>query len=273
MRTFDRLALALVAPAALAASSVAARAEDTGEKVEYHFTDATTDFGNLHLSANLLGYQLSSPGDGLVTTLNGIFELSQAFVVRAHAAFPFLVGVGSADGPVRLEGGIALHSTSFDVEMEQAELERTDTQVKYINVPVVNRNSKGLGVGVIYRDNAVETKIGGKEGVDTRAQQLTLYAGLSTINSAGYSLSVKNHKGSFLNYRFVAAGLDALFDVVQSYGKKPDDAPGRFGGRLWAESIFGTTFGLSGRLEIGYFPGDTGFYLLASIGVGLNLHL
>jgi hypothetical protein len=262
---------------ALTVVPAVAHAEETGDKVRFRFKDITTDLGNLHIGVNLLGYQLSDPEGGLMSTVHALWELGEAFAVRVHAATPFLGALGSDEGPVRLEGGITLHRTTLDVETESVELERSQSgdtiSTKYINVPVLNRNSLGLDAGVMYRDNAISTKIDGREGVETRGRHLTLYAGIAAINSAGYDLDIEGYKSSFLNYRWMAAGVDALFDVVSSYGKDPDKDPGRFGGRLWAESVFGTSVGLSGRLEIGYFPGDAGFYLLASIGVGLNLHI
>lgn len=273
MRSSALFAAVLSSAAAIAFATPAFADEPTGKQVRYRFKDATTNFGNLHLQLNIIGYQLSDPDGGLNTTVSGMFELGENMLVRAHAAFPFLIGVGPSSGPVRLEGGVGFHGTSLDVEEETVETGRTDTQVQYIKVPVLNRNSRGLGVGVMYRDNLVSTAIGDDENAETRGKHLTLYGGFSFINSAGYDLEIEGKSSSFFNYRFLTGGLDVLFDVVQSYGAEPNEDPIRFGGRLWAESIFGTTFGLSGRLEIGYYPGDAGFYILASIGGGLNLDI
>lgn len=253
---------------------VRANPTPTGEKVRYGIKDVQTDFGRLHISANLLGYELSGDYDGLVTNLHGLFELGGALMVRAYTVFPFLGGVGSAKGPVRLEVGIGLHGTSIDVEIESVTLsqERIGDQIhtKSLPVPVLNRNSRGLGAGLMYRDNAVEVDVE-ERGRDTRGRFLTAYVGFSAINSAGYDLDIEGYSGSFFNYRWMSGGIDFLVDVIQEFGIEPSESANRFGGRLWTESIFGSVGGLSGRLEIGYMPGDTGFYFMAAIGGGIHL--
>ncbi len=271
-RPLARTALALAL--ALAPASAAAQ-EPTPEKVNVRITDQQIDYGNLHISFNVLGYQLSDPDAGFVTSLQGVFELGDALMVRAHLVTPLLFGVASSHAPVRLEAGAGFHRTTVDLEHESVTLESTRSgdmiHTKSVKIPVANRNSRGLGAGLILRDNPTEYEVDG-DRFEGRSTHLTAYAGLSVLNSAGYSLDVEGYKASFFNYRWMNAGLDVLFDVVQSFDAEPDDA-GRFGARLWAESIFGKRAGLSGRLEIGYFPGETGFYMLASFGGGLHLGL
>ena len=246
-----------------------------GDVVRYNVKDAQTDFGKLHLSVNLLGYEIGTNSDGIMSSVQGVFELGSALMVRAHAAFPFLGVVGSAKNPIRIESGFGLHMTSLDVENEQVTLSQDysgDTvTTKWITVPVLNRNSRGLGVGLMYRDNVAGVTILDREDIAVRSQALTAYAGFSFLNSAGYDLSVEGYQSSFFNYRWMNGGLDALFDIVHEFEREPSKDPSRFGGRLWAESIFGSTFGLSARLELGYMPGDSGWFFMASIGGGLHL--
>ncbi len=258
--------------AALALTSSAVQAED---RVRINIKDVQTDFGNLHLSVNLLGYELGSNSDGVMSSVQGLFELGESFMVRAHAAFPFLGAVGSAKNPVRIEAGIGWHLTSFDVETEAVTLSQDYTgdyvNTKYVNVPVLNRNSRGLGVGLMYRDQEAGVTIADDDDVTTRSKALTAYLGFHFLNSAGYDLAVEGYDSSFFNYRWLNGGLDVLFDVVHDYNQEPTDDPNRFGGRVWAESIFGSVGGLSGRLEFGYMPGDVEWYFMASIGGGLHL--
>jgi hypothetical protein len=273
-RTPAFLALRALTLTALA-TPVAAHAggpTPTGERVSFEFKDMTIDFGNLHLSANLLGYELASPDGGPISGLMGAFEFGESFMVRGSAVFPMLGFLGAGDSPVRIEAGVSFHSTSVAMEMESVTLEQTESgdyrHTKSIKVPALNRNSLGVGAGLMFRNNGVETKVDGKD-FQMRGTHLTAYVGVSSINAAGYALEAKGY-GDFTNYRWTNGGLDLLVDVTQSYDKDPDDAPGRFGGRLWGETIFGRDMGLSARLEIGYMPGDMGFYLLAGLGIGLN---
>lgn len=258
----------LVAPLAAGAAGPT----PTGERVGIQWKDMTVDFGNLHLSANLLGYELAAPDGGPISSLMGAFEFSDAFMVRGSAVFPMLGFLGAGDSPVRIEAGVSFHSTSLAVEMESLTLEQTESgdyvHTKSIQVPALNRNSIGVGAGLMFRNNGVETKVDGKD-FEMRGTHLTAYVGVSSINAAGYALEAKGY-GDFTNYRWTNGGADLLVDISQSYDKDPDEAPGRFGGRLWGETIFGRDMGLSARLEIGYMPGDMGFYLLASLGIGLN---
>ncbi|MCA9514624.1 MAG: hypothetical protein KC635_06770 [Myxococcales bacterium] len=268
-------ALALLVSAAVLAVASGATAARADETVRYRFSDMTVDFGNLHLSVGLAGYELSSPDGGPVSTIMGAFELTDSFMVHAHLIAPMLGFLGAGESPTRAEAGISLHSTSFAVENEAVEVDRSYSgdyvHTKTMTVPVVNRNSFGLDAGVMFRRMGVKLDVDDQK-VSMRASHFTAFAGISSINAAGYRLEAQGY-GSFANYRWTHGGLDLLFDIAQSYDKDPDDSPSRFGGRLWGETIFGQTIGLSGRLEIGYMPGGEGFYLMASIGGGLNLGL
>lgn len=253
--------VSLVAPAALA-----------DEKVGVRFTDMTVDFGNLHLTANLLGYDLSTIS-GPVSELMVAWELNESLMLRAQAVFPMFGFLGAGESPVRIEAGFSFHGTSLALEHESVTVESHREgdfiHSKSVTLPVFNRNSVGVGGGLLFRDNGLETEVEGRTR-ETRGQALTVYVGLSTMNAAGYTANVEGY-GDFFNYRWLNAGLDLLVDLVQAYDLEPDDSPSRFGGRLWAETIFGQSVGVSGRLEIGIMPGDVGFYLLATLGVGLNL--
>ena len=269
--------LHLIRPAAVAAALCATMAAAPafaadGDKVAIKYKDLKIDFGSLHISVNLLGYELAGEGGGLVSSIMGAYELGNHLMVRAQTTFP-LLGFLNDNGPFRAEAGISFHSFSIDVENENIQLssrrEGDMIHTESINVPALNRNSIGLDAGLMYRSNDVEVKSDG-DNVVTRGYHLTAYAGLSTINASGYSIDAQGH-GGFSNYRWINGGLDALFDITQTYDSDPDDAPGRFGGRLWGESIFGQDWGLSGRLEIGYMPGDMGFYIMASVGGGFHL--
>jgi hypothetical protein len=256
------------------ALSSPASAAETGEKVAIEMSDIKVDFGRLHLSLNIIGWELSGAYDALITSFQGLFELGDHMFVRGHMTMPFLGAVGSAKGPVRLEGGVSFHSSKLELEYESitVESERVGDMIhtKSVKIPVPNKNSIGLGAGLIYRDMRAEVDTGEDE-VYTRARHLTVYAGLSTLNSAGYKVKIEGYETGFFNYRWLNGGLDFLFDVVQTFGTDPSESANRFGGRLWAESIFGPTAGLSGRLEIGYLPGESGFFFAASIGGGLHL--
>lgn len=273
-----RASLCALTLSALALAPLVARADGptpTGEKVGIDWKDATVDFGNLHVSANLLGYELSSPDGGPITSLMGAFELGDSFMVRGSVVSPMLGFLGAGKSPVRIEAGVSFHTSSLQKESESITIESHSdgdyVHTKSIDVPVVNRNSFGIGGGLMFRNNGVKTTVDGAK-TEMRASHLTAYVGVSSINAAGYALEAKGY-GDFSNYRWVTGGVDLLFDVIQSYDKDPDKDPGRFGGRLWAESILGQDWGLSGRLEIGYMPGDMGFYLLATLGIGLNLDI
>lgn len=268
-------AAALLVATLPAAAAAAADPAPTGAKVAYRWTEMSVDFGNLHLAANLLGYELAAPTGGPVSTLFGAFELSPHLMVKGVATLPLLGFIGAGESPFRLEAGLSFHGSRMDVEQETLVLEQTTdathVRTKSMTVPVLNRNSVGVGGGLLFRRSGVESVVDGDERA-MRASHLTLWAGVSTLNAAGYSLEAQGY-GSFTNHRWTHAGLDLLFDVARTYDADPDADPSRFGGRLWAETIFGRTLGLSGRLEIGYMPGDSGWYMLASLGGGLNLGL
>lgn len=261
--------------AALATSAVAlalAAPPAHAERVGIRFDDMTVDFGNLHLTANLLGYDLSTIS-GPVSELMVAWELNESLMLRAQAVFPMLGFLGAGESPVRIEAGFSFHGTSVALEHESVTVEshREGDMIhsKSVKLPVFNRNSVGVGGGLLFRENGLETEVEGRTR-ETRGTHLTVYVGLSTMNAAGYTANIEGY-GDFFNYRWLNAGLDLLVDLVQAYDLEPDDAPSRFGGRLWAETIFGQTIGVSGRLEIGIMPGDVGFYLMATLGVGLNL--
>ncbi|MBL8785955.1 MAG: hypothetical protein JNJ59_13725 [Deltaproteobacteria bacterium] len=266
----------LVTPLVLAAAVLCptlAHAAD-GEKVMVEMKDVQVDFGRLHLSVNLLGWEVSGAYDSLVTSVQGLFELNDHIFVRAHSTVPFLGFVGSSNGPVRLEAGVSFHSSKLEVEYESVTLESERSgdmiHTRSVQIPVPNKNSVGLGAGILYRDMRAEVTREDDEFL-TRARHLTAYAGLSGLNSAGFEVKVEGYETNFFNYRWFNGGLDVLFDIVQTFGVDPSKSAGRFGGRLWAESIFGPTAGLSGRLEVGYMPGETGWFFSASIGGGLHL--
>jgi hypothetical protein len=250
-----------------------AHAEE-GEKVAIEMKDIKVDFGKLHLSVNLLGWEMSGAYESLVTSAQGLFELGDHMFVRAHTTVPFLGFVGSKNGPVRLEAGVSFHSSKLEIEYESITLESERSgdmiHTKSVKIPVPNKNSVGLGAGILYRDMRAEVKVEEDE-VFSRARHLTAYAGLSALNTAGFEVKIEGYETNFFNYRWFNAGLDVLFDVIQTFTVDPSKSAGRFGGRLWAESIFGPTAGLSGRLELGYMPGETGWFFSASIGGGLHL--
>lgn len=255
-------------------STTAHAQNQTGEKVAIEFKDVKVDFGRLHISLNLLGWELGGAYDSLITSAQTVFELTDNFFVRGHTTVPFLGFVGSKNGPVRLEAGVSFHSSKLELEYESITLEshRSGDMIhtKSVQIPVPNKNSIGLGGGILYRDMRAEVEVEDND-VYSRARHLTVYAGLSALNSAGFDVKIEGYETGFFNYRWFNGGLDVLFDLVQTFTVEPSDSAGRFGGRLWAESIFGPHGGLSGRLEIGYMPGETGWFFSASIGGGLHL--
>ena len=62
-----------------------------------------------------------------------------------------------------------------------------------------------------------------------------------------------------------------LVDLARSYDTEPMEKGSRFGGRLWAETLWFRHLGMSARAEIGKFPGHAGWVLVASLGGSLHL--
>lgn len=273
------LALASTTAAAGAAPLIAAADEpqQVGE-VDIHVDETTTEFGRLHLTAALLGYQLSAPDGGPVSTFGAFFELAPRLVVHGHATIPLLGFVGGDDAPYRLEGGVFLIGRNrLEVENEQVIISQslaTSSQggeKVYANMPVVNRNRVGLDANLIVAHGSEKfDEADGTGTMTSRSTSLMAAIGVGGIGSMGYTATVSGH-GKRSNYRWNSGGLDLLVDLARSYDVDPPAQGSRFGGRLWAETIWFRHLGMSARAELGKYPGHAGWVLVAALGGALHL--
>lgn len=267
-----RCLLGLSALAAGLCSNLSPAAGDpTGRTIGVQVEHTTTDFGKLHINAALLGYQLSSPTGGLISSASVTLELHKRMAISGHLTGPLLAFAGGEHAPWRGEGMLHLWSrNSYDVEKERVDLsseQRGDKiHTEWIDMPMVNHNRSGLGAGIIYNIGDANVDIDDDEQIFNE-HTLIAVVGLHAMNSTGYTVNVDGF-GRRANYRWMLAGLDVMYGLLQD-----SDAPefgSRWGGRLWAETIFFKPVGISGRLEIGKYPGHIGWVLGASLGFGLH---
>ncbi len=256
------LALAILAP-------TAALAED---RVKLDVKEVDLDYGRLHITANLVGYEFAGRGDGFNSSAQGLLEFGDYASVRAHVSMPLLGVLANKSGPFRAEAAVDFHTTKEEVKTETLVLESHITgdmlHTKSVEVPVQHKVSTGLAAGVIYRDTPVS-----QDATDAtpRSRHLTAILGVSMIDASGGDVKVEGYERSFFEQRWTTAGLDLLYDVVQDFDVTPGKTPGKFGGRLWAEAIMGRKFGPSARIDLGYMPGGTGLYFVIGIGGGFHL--
>lgn len=268
-------AIHLLLVASTAAATATARAESrvsTIGQVGVQLEDTTNDFGRLHINASLLGYQISAPNGGVVSTASMTFDLLARVAIRGYVATPLLLFAGGDHAPWRGEAMLQLWTKNrYDVEKEEVELARQYTSdemhKQYIDMPIVNHNKSGLGVGLMYDLSDVKVDTGGSEQTISE-HNLIAVAGIHGMNSAGYTVNVSGY-GKRANYRWMTGGLDAMYAVVTS--NHADVGGKRWGGRLWVETTFFKPGGVAGRLELGKYPGHVGWMLLASVGVGMHL--
>jgi hypothetical protein len=256
------LAIAILAP-------FEALAED---RVRLDVKEVDLDYGRLHIMANLVGYEFAGRGDGFNSSAHALFEVGDSMSVRAHVSMPLIGFLANTSAPVRLEAAVDFHTTKNEVKTEQLVL---DSEIKgemlhttSVNVPVQHKISTGLAAGVIYRDTPVSQDA---DEATPRSRHLTAILGLQMIDASGGDVKVKGYNRSFFEHRWTVAGLDLLYDVVQDFDVSPSKAPGKFGGRLWAEVILGKKVGMSGRIDLGYMPGGTGLYFVIGLGGGFHL--
>jgi hypothetical protein len=243
--------------------------EKIGE-VEVKVDETTTEFGRLHLSAALLGYQLSAPDGGPVSTLGAYFELTSRLIVHGHATLPLLGFAGGDDAPYRLEGGgFLIARNKLDLENEEVIISQSSGEKTYVNMPVVNRNRVGLDANLIVAHGSAKVPNGTSE-MSTRSTALIAAIGIGAIGSMGYDVRVSGH-GKRSNYRWNTGGLDVLVDLTRSYAVEPTEKGSRFGGRLWAETLWFRHLGMSARAELGKYPGYSGWVLVAALGGSLHL--
>lgn len=272
-----RTALALCTLGLLAGPALADEPKKVGE-VQISVDKHTTEFGRLHLSAALLGYQLSAPDGGPVSTFGAYFELAPRLIVHGHATLPLLGFAGGDDAPYRVEGGgFLIASNKLQVENEEVILSQTaatsshDGEKVYAIMPMVNRNRIGIDANLIFAHGSEKfDEADGTGKVTTRSTALMAAVGVGGIGSMGYEVSVGGH-GKRANYRWNTGGLDVLVDLARSYDSEPMEKGSRFGGRLWAETLWFRHLGMSARAEIGKFPGHAGWLLVASLGGSLHL--
>lgn len=243
----------------------------TGEQVTGTIDEQQTEFGKLHLSAALLGYQLSAPSGGPVSTLTGVFELQSRIFIRASATLP-LFGVVKGDAaPYRLEGDIHLwFKNKLEVENEEIVISQNSAGKQFINHPILNRNRLGPHAGLMYAHGGEKFDVGTSSMTST-SDAIMGVIGWGATNSAGFSATLDGY-GKRSNYRWSAGGLDLLVDLKRSYdGMEPTEKGSRFGGRLWADTLWFPKVGMSARLELGKYPAHSGWVLLAAIGGSLHL--
>lgn len=243
------------------------------------------DFGRLHLVLHPMVANLSRQSL-LGAAASAYLQLSDSLTVRGHAAIPYY---GLDNGPdatrwFRLEGAVSFLRTSDELESEEVILEydqqtktyryprstvkTTTTHKKAVSVPALNRNSRGFGGGLLARSGVASVEIDGRDR-ETHGVHFTPFVGINALNAMGLAVDVDGF-GKFSSNRWLAGGLDLMYDLYRRYDADPDESPGRFGFRLWTETIFGKAYGMAGRLEMGYLPGGTGMYLLAGVGIGTN---
>lgn len=244
----------------------------TGETVKGTIDEQQTEFGKLHITAALLGYQLSAPSGGPVSTLSGVFELQSRIFVRASATLP-LFGVVKGDAaPYRLEGGIHLwFKNKLELENEEIVISQTSEKKEWVNHPIMNRNRLGLNGGLMYAHGGEKYEAGGTSSMTSTSNALMAVVGYGGTNSAGFSATLDGY-GKRTNYRWMAFSLEALIDLKRTYdGTAPTDKGSRFGGRLWAETLWFPKVGMSARLEVGKYPAHAGWMLVAAIGGSLHM--
>ena len=269
-----RRSLIVVTTLGLAAGSAAADApppEQLGE-VGVSVEETTTDFGRLHLSAALLGYQLSSPDGGPVSTFGAFFELQERLVVHGHATLPLLGVVGGDTPPYRLEGGVMFFvKNARELEDEEVVLAQDSQSKTYAKMPMINHNRGGVSAQLMYAHGSEKLPEADGTGTMTTSSNALLAAvGIGAIGSTGFTVDVDGW-GKRANFRWNAGGLDLLVDVARSYDTEPAEKGSRFGGRLWAETLWFRHLGMSARAEIGKYPGHAGWVLVASLGGSLHL--
>lgn len=247
-----------------------ARAEPTGETTRVRVHGETIDYGHLHISANLLGYQLAKAGDGPISTLQVVQQFGDRLAARLSLTTPAAGFLYAGEVPVRVEA-VALGFTTVETKLEKETVgvgAEGDKQYS-IQMPVLNKNHGGAAAGLMYRYDFSRVPMA-KGEADTQSTHLTAVVGYEVINASGIRGETEKF-GKFQQDRWLHGGVDLLIDVVRGYDEEPSEDQGRFGGRLWMESMFGTKACLTGRLDLTYFPGGTGIVALASIGGGLHL--
>ena len=268
IRSFLIVAIASITAPSLAAAQ--AQPEQIGT-VSASVEEESTDLGKLHLSAALLGYQLSGPTGGPVSTVSATFELSDRMFVTGRATTPLFGFVQGDAPPFRLEGGIQLFAKDKLVrETEKVDLERRGDQRIYVDMPLLNRNRAGLEALVMLQHGGAKVDTGGPATMTTTSTALIAVVGISGVGATGYTTRIEGY-GKRSNYRFNNGGLDVLIDVTRSYGVEPTEKGTRFGGRLWAETLWFRHLGMSARFELGKYPAYSGWVLVASVGGSLHL--
>ena len=263
-------ALGLLCTLGLAAQATAQPQPEKVGTVSVAVDETTTEMGRLHISAALLGFQLSAPSGGAVSTLGVYFELTPRLVVHGHATAPLLGFAGGDDAPYRLEaGGFLMATNKLQLENEEIVISQTGGEKVFAKMPMVNRNRAGLDLNLMVAHGS-EKFDSGNSTMTTRSTALMAAVGIGGIGSMGYSVAVGGH-GKRSNYRWNTGGLDVLVDLVRTYDTEPAAKGSRFGGRLWAETLWFRHLGMSARAEIGKYPGHAGWVLVAALGGSLHL--
>ena len=249
-------------------------AQETGETTAVSYDESVTEFGRLHLAAQVLGYQYSKPAAGLVATLSVVFELRPRFFLTARATLP-IYGLNTNNAaPRRLEAGVVLvFKNQLQVEMDHVTLKQTQKDHidydTFVNVPHANRSRAALEAAILaVHGGARFTDVTGAV-VDTQTMALVAAVGINAMDTHGYVTSVEKY-GKLRSFLWTTGGLDFLYDLTRTYDVEPTDKGRKYGGRIWGETMFGRHVGVATRLELGKYPGQMGWMFLASVGGSLH---
>ncbi len=210
---------------------------------------------HLHLTAPLLGYQLSTSGSP-VSTVSGVLELGP-ISFAGYATVPLFGVIGGDVKPYRLEGQLRLtfrDSLAFDVMSAEDKL------------TYIERKRHAIEVSMMYAHGAEKVTNASTE-LTTTSDALIAVVGYGVVDSAGYRSNRENYSKR-RDYRWSSGGIDALIDVKREYDQAPDSRGTRFGGRLWVEALVGPT---AARLEFGRYPAYSGWLLVLSGGLALHI--
>lgn len=265
---------ALVVSGTVAGAQPVSPPTETGETTAVSYDESTTEFGRLHLAAQVLGYQFSKPTGGLVAAASAVFELHPRLFLNARVAVP-IPGLNDRDAaPFRLEGGIQIIAMNkLEVEYDHVTLkqERTGNLINetFVKVPHLNRKRGGLEASILVARGGAKFDNAGVT-IETTTSALIGAVGVNAMDTHGYVTSLEN-VGKLKSFLWTNGGLDLLVDLTRSYEIEPDDKGRRFGGRIWGETLFRRHLGIATRIELGKYPGQAGWIFL--VGVGGALHL
>jgi hypothetical protein len=155
---------------------------------------------------------------------------------------------------------------------------RTRSSETYVNAPGYRLRMRGLNVGAFAWYSL--SRVGIPTGVDSVMRQYTEvlllggYIGYSNtwVKSNAYIVEGYGRMGGATYFRFFVDLLAVPLPIFPDVDVDTNQDEDRFGGRLGAETIWGSPTGMCMRLELGIMPGGLGGYFLVTLGVGGNIH-